>query len=733
MKQSLWYKTWANCWDEALPLGNGRIGGMVYSQPYTGRIQINEETLWSGAPTQQRLVYPMEKINAIRTQIDQGAYKQANEAITQMLKDEYSQAYMTFGALYYEINNPPMGAPSGYTRRLDLSQAVLRSDYTINNVTYDRECFVSNRDDVLVVRVHSSHDWMDLSIRLCCDLEHQISAAGDSILIQGRCPTDVGNIDGRFVRCQRVTYDPDQESVEFAAGLKVRSDGLVTAQGATIRVEQSSWVEMIFSIGTSFNGFDKMPKSQGRDAEKICREKLEAVWGYTYEALKIRHIAAYQTLFDRSALEIDGESFDHLPTDERIRRVANGGTDNGLVTLLFDYARYLLISCSRAGGQPANLQGIWTKEVAPPWRANYTMNINAQMNYWMAEQTNLADCHMPFIEMIRELSTRGNHYGLSGWVCCHNTDLWRFNHEATRGVFAFWQWGGIWGCLHIFEHYAYTQDRAFLAEYMPVLQGAMDFLADWVVRDEDGKYTTSPSTSPENYFLYAGEHCAAAKGSAMDLSIIRTFLTHYIEACGILDIDCRKSREILENLAPLQIGEDGRLLEWNEPFVETEPGHRHASHLFGVYPGDTVTADTPYFAAAQKSLAVRMENGSGQTGWSNAWTANYYARFRDGEKALYYIKNMFKKSMYPNMFDAHPPFQIDGNFGIAAAICEMLIQSHGGKLELLPALPAEWGSGRLRGFKARGGRTIDMAWADGKLTAYRITGPDGREETNVSV
>ena len=723
----LWYRKWAENWNEALPIGNGRIGAMVSGNPIQDEIYLNEETLWSGSPEGEGVRYSMEKLEEIRTYIKKKKFDISDQKLSDMMAGGTTQLYLTPGQLKLVLEKWEGKELLDYRRELDLNTAVIKTECSYKDnvfsqpINFEREYFTSLADDVMIVSVKSNFLQLtdlaykrftaSIALNLCLPFD-KLTYIGDTIYAEGRCFTDYNEMaeDNQF------EIDSEKESVPYCIMIKIITDGKVCGQGKQLFLNGASYFTLIYSIETGFNGYNKQPITEGRAYREICTKKLENALQYSFEELKRRHIETYKKQYDRVELCIDGADYEHIPTDERIKNAANGTVDNKLTEMLFDYGRYLLIASSQEGGQPANLQGIWTKDVVSPWRSNYTVNINTEMNYWAAELVDLPECHMPLLGMVKELSERGNHYGLKGWCCSHNTDLWRFNSEATKGVrWGFWHMDGIWMARHIYEHYMFTRDIAFLKEYFGVMEGIYNFLSDWMVRDEKGRLTTCPSTSPENMFVYNGMHAAAAEGSAMDLSIIADYLGNMIELSAVLQKDSRKYEKMLSELKPLQIGSDGRLLEYGEEFEEPEKGHRHISHLFGVYPAYTIKEGTPLYEASRKSLEYRLEYGGGHTGWSNAWIANVYARFKDGEKANRHILNMFRKSIYPNMFDAHPPFQIDGNFGICAAICEMLVQSHSGKIEILPAIPLVWKSGYVKGIKTRDGKKISFRWENSKI------------------
>lgn len=712
MNKKLWYNKEAKIWEEALPIGNGRIGAMVFSGTISDKFQINEDTLWSGYPGMETRKHSMEEIYNIRELVKNKKYSEATDATSDIMFGIHSQGYLSYGNLFIDINTDKADI-SDYIRELDMENAVVRTKFNLNGKTVCKEVFVSFTDDILVVNIKSEEP-LNYHIYQSVELENKAYFKNGVVTCEGRCPTDVSQY------TQTVEYDDAKESIHFCSRIKVLTNDTQYNGGNSLWVDKSKNITILFSIKTSFNGYDKMPVTQGKEYIMSSLELLNNAEEYSYEELKGRHIKEYKKYFDRAEIKIDGESFDNIPTDERIKNAARGTVDNGLVTLLFDFSRYLTISSSMPGTQPANLQGIWNYKVIAPWHSNYTMNINTQMNYWPTETCNLAECHMPLMKMLKEFSEKGNNFGLRGWSSWHNSDIWRFNYEATKGVlWGFWQMGGFWSVRHIWEHYLHTRDVDFLKEYYPVMTGAAEFLEDWMYEDEDGKLITCPSTSPENRFIYDGNLCAVCKGSAMDMSIIYDLFDKTAKAADVIGEDSTHFKEIISKLAPVKIGKDGRILEWGEDLEESEPGHRHMSHVYGFHPADIFT-DEKYTNAVREVLRVRLENGGGHTGWSNAWICVVYARLKEGKKVMEHIRNMFRKSIYPNMFDAHPPFQIDGNFGIGAAICEALMQSHKEEIELIPAIPEEWKSGEVRGFVTRTGEIIDFRWENNKTEILKI-------------
>lgn len=705
---NLFYRKEAAVWEEALPIGNGRIGAMVYSGAVDDKIQINEDTLWSGCPNTENRNHSMDDVYEIRKLVKDKKYREAREKTSEKMFDVRSQCYVTYGNLHIDIIDAK-GEISDYERKLDLESGVAKASYKLNGNKIEKEYFVSLKDDVLVVRIKAESE-IKMQIYESVQLENRMYGEDETIVSEGRCPT--------YASMGKVEYDNGKESIHFCSRVKIKTDGGKCCGGNLIALTSAKDVTVLFSIKTSFNGYDKMPVSQGKEYVEESEKALECACEYSYDELKERHIKEYKNYYDRVKLHIDGENYDSLPTDERIKNYAAGTVDNGLVTMLFDFARYLTITGSAPNTQPMTLQGIWNRELCAPWNSNYTMNINTQMNYWPTETCDLPECHMPFLQMLKDLAEKGNTFGLRGWASWHNSDIWRFNCEATaEPMWGFWQMGGFWSVRHIWEHYLHTRDVEFLKEYFPVMKSACEFLQDWTYENDEGEIVTCPSTSPENNFMFDGKICCVCEGTAMDMSIIYDVFDKTIKAGEILGENVEFVREDIKKVVPVKIGKDGRILEWGREFEEAEPGHRHISHVYGFHPSDILRGEE-YEKAVSETLRVRMENGGGHTGWSNAWIACVYARLKSGGKVIEHIRNMFKKSIYPNMFDAHPPFQIDGNFGIAAAICESLMQSHTGEVELISALPDEWKSGYVKGFVTRTGEKINFKWENNKAERF---------------
>ena len=706
--KKIWFRTPAYNWSEALPIGNGRVGAMYYGLPIADKLQINEETLWSGSPYKNEHNYDMKKIEDIREAVKNRDYNLAQSLSIDFMEDNETAVYTTYGAINVELLYCD-GQVTDYYRQLDLGTAVTTVRYKTIGVAVEKQTFVSMTDDVIVMRIKSDKP-LFWRITDGCELQHSVKAKNGEIKVVGRCPTFATSVNPSSLR---VEYEEDKESVPFCSILKVvdLSGKTVISGGASLRVTSDDFM-LVFSIKTGFNGYDKMPISEGKEYENSCKATLDNACAFSFEQLKDRHVKEYSKYFDRVAIELDGEDYDE-PTDERIKKFAEGRQDNKLITLEFDYSRYLTITGNGIGTQPTNLQGIWCDDLTPPWRSNYTVNINLQMNYWSADACDLSEMQEPLFNMLRDLMERGNKFGLRGWMLFHNTDLWRDNRIMTKNP----QWGfsimnGAWLCRQIWERYAHTRDVAFLEKNYDIMQGMADFLEDWMI-EKDGFLTVCPSTSPENDFLFNGKRCAVTEGSSIDLEICTDFFDKLIKMTDILGKDSAKYRDILKRIKPVGISGDGRVMEWNEQFEEFEPEHRHFSHLYGFYPGECLLNNAENVI---KTLKTRMGNRFEWLGFSGIWAGILFARLKNSEKVMECIREMLSKKISQNMLyrcnfgGFNHAFQIDFNYGFAALILEALVQSHTGKVELLPALPKEWKHGEIRGIKTRTGETINYKW-----------------------
>ncbi len=751
------YNKPAEYFEESLVIGNGKVGASIFGGIASDKIYLNDATLWSGEPCNPNNNMNAYKfIDPIREALNQENYRLADSLI-HYVQGEFSQSYAPLGTMYIDFNDS--NNVTNYKRELNISNATSKVSYDQSGTHFIREYFISHPDSIFLITLSASKkSAINCTLRFSSLLKFSSTSSNSTLKINGYAPY---HAEPSYRNVSNPIRFDKNRGTRFSTYIKSKiTDGEITYTDSTISISNCSKAIIYVSIATSFNGFDKDPAKEGIDNQQIALNQLNAAVKKDIKTIRKNHITDYQHLFNRVIFGLNNNDAPDLSTDTRLLNYSKGALDPNLEILYFQYGRYLLISSSRTAGVPANLQGLWNPYIRPPWSCNYTLNINAEENYWMAETGNLSELHEPLLQFINNLATTGNitakiYYGVNGWTASQNSDIWALTNpvgDFGQGDpnWANWNMGGTWMATHLWEHFTFTQDTVWLRKYAyDLLKGAAQFCVEWMVKNKDGYWMTAPCTSPENkYITNDGYKGSTLYGGFADIGMIKELLLDFRKASEVLNIQndfVQTTETVLDNILPYRIGKKGNLQEWYYDWEDEDAHHRHQSHLFGLYPGHHISTIQTYDLAnaCKKTLEIK---GDETTGWSKGWRINLWARLGDGNHAYKMFRELLKYTKpdklqtepgdhhggtYPNLFDAHPPFQIDGNFGGSAGVIEMLMQSTENCIYLLPALPDAWPSGYINGICARGGFEVSLKWDNSHLVSSEFTAKESNTTTIV--